>query len=175
MKKNLLFACACFFISSCSHYATPSDNTRVDNSVAAATNAQLALGYLTNHYAARAKQKILLAQQQAPREPLVWYTSGYFFERTGDVIRAEQAYLRALQLAPQQGAAHNNYGAFLCRQGKYSQAIAHFLLAVNDPHYLNVGNAYHNAAICAAKVPDKLLAEHYSQLAAARSGSKINF
>ncbi len=139
------------------------------NSVAAEINTQLAMAYLIQeHDAPRAKLKLLLAQQQAPTNPVVWYVTGYFLESTNDIASAEQAYLRAIKLAPHSGATHNNYGAFLCRQERYTQAVEQFLLAVHDPDYLDVGAAYENAGRCALKIPDKNLADKFFHLAIVR-------
>lgn len=136
-----------------------------ENFLAAEINAKLALAYLDKNEFAKGKEKLLLAQKQAPFDPIVWYVGGYFLERTGDNTAADQAYLKSIQLAPHLGAAHNNYGAFLCRQGQYSMAISHFLLAVKDAEYLNTNDAYKNAAQCAMKIPNKALADKYFQLA----------
>jgi len=154
-----------FFIAGCNTVSPQTQNT-----AAAEINAKLALAYLEKNDATRGKAKLLQAQKQAPHEPAVWYISGYFLERTGDIASADQAYLQAIQLAPRLGAAQNNYGAFLCRQEKYTAAITHFLLAVADPDYLGVAGAYKNAALCALKIPDKSLANKYFQLAEARAG-----
>lgn len=143
---------------------------KTQNSEAAQTNAKLALAYLEQNNAARGKEKLLFAQKQSPSDPSIWYVSGYFLERTGDMAAANKAYLHAIQLAPRLGAAQNNYGAFLCRQGKYNAAISHFLLAVQDPNYLNTAQAYENAARCALKIPNRTLADKYFRLALERSG-----
>ena len=62
----------------------------------------------------------------------------------------------------------NNYGVFLCRQKKYTEAIIHFLLATKDPAYLHVSDAYQNAAHCALKIPNRALADQYAAYSDAR-------
>lgn len=163
MKTSILvifistMLCACGF--------NQAENMR-KNTGAAEINLKLSLAYLTQeHDVLRAKQKLLLAQQQAPDDPAVWYVTGYFLETLGELAAAERAYLQAIKLAPKRGAAHNNYGAFLCKHGKYLQAIQQFLLAVNDPDYLAVTSTYKNAAQCALKIPDPVLANKYFHLA----------
>lgn len=158
-----LFLCACAV-----------QHLKAENVGAAEINAQLALAYLAQNDAVLGKAKLLLAQKQAPSEPSIWYISGYFFERTGNIVAAKQAYLHAIELAPSLGAAQNNYGVFLCRQGEYRNAISHFLLSVKDPNYLSIAAAYKNAARCALKIPDKVLADKYFKLAILRSGGDLN-
>lgn len=172
LKKTILFTFY-FLLSACT---TPSAvEIKNSNSAVASINTQLALAYLDQNDPARGKEKLLLAQKQAPSDPSVWYVSGYFLERTGDILAAESSYLHAIQLAPHLGEAQNNYGAFLCRQKKYTTAITYFLSAANNPSYLNVAKAYENAAQCALKIPNKSLAATYFELAAERSGNAPMF
>src|SRR5438128_2314971 len=98
------------------------------NPTAANYNVELALSYLQQGNLTRAKYKLLLAQQQAPNDPVVNDAMGYFLERTGEVNKAESYYLQAINAAPKSGAAQNNYGTFLCRQKHYQKAITHFML-----------------------------------------------
>ena len=158
MKHSILIVLCCFFYG-CTLITTQTTNT------AAEINAKLALAYLVQHDAEKGKAKLLLAQKQAPDDPAVWYISGYFLEQTGDHTAANQSYLTAIALAPHLGAAQNNYGTFLCRRGQYSAAITHFLLATQDPNYLNTTHAYENAGQCALKIPNQSLANKYFQLA----------
>lgn len=156
MKKIVIFLCCLLAGCVSSHDSNLSE-----------ANIKLGLAYLMQeHDAALAKEKLLLAQQQSPRNPMVWDASGYFYEMTGNFTAAEKAYLHAIRLASSnKGASQNNYGAFLCRQKKYKLAIDYFLLAISDPQYLSVANAYENAANCALKIPDVNLATTYFHMA----------
>ncbi len=116
---------------------------------AAKINVQLGLSFLEKNDLPQSKQKFLQAKQQAPKEPTVWYGMGYFLERTGDVQKAEAYYQKAISLNPQEGAAHNNYGTFLCRQGRYRESLKQFELAVADENYLDVVGVYRNVRECA--------------------------
>ena len=137
----------CCLLSACGL----SQRVQTENIAAAEINTKLALAYLDKADSVRAKSKLLLAQKQAPFDPVVWYVSGYFLERTGNNMAANQAYLYAIKLAPHLGAAHNNYGTFLCRQGQYSNAVLHFNLAIKDPNYLNTAGARENVVRCTFK------------------------
>ena len=123
-------------------------------------NVQLGTAYLANGDPMRAKQKLLMAMQEAPRYPASWYAMGLYLEKTGEKGKAKEYYQKAIQLGPQDGAAQNNYGTFLCRQKQYRESIKHFMIAVNDPGYLSGSEAYENAGICALQIPDKKLAEN---------------
>jgi type IV pilus assembly protein PilF len=134
---------------------------RVTNPTAAKYNVELGLGYLKQGNVIRAKQKLLLALKQDPRNPIVQDAMGYFLENTGELKQAAVHYRRAVELAPRSGAAQNNYGTFLCRVGRYPESIQYFLAAVQDPAYLHTSLAYENAGKCALKIPDKKLARLY--------------
>lgn len=124
-------------------------------------NVQLGLAYLQNGDVQRAHQKLLLAEQQSPGSLQAQGAMGYFLESTGNMSAADAYYRRAIALNPKSGAAQNNYGTFLCRRGRYSEADQHFLLALQDPHYLNTAQVYENAGLCAMQIPDTKKAMGY--------------
>jgi type IV pilus assembly protein PilF len=157
--KYLLILSAGIFISACS----TTDNIAQQNKEAANYNAQLGLAYLQQGNIPVAKNKILLAERQAPDDPLVLDSMAYFLEKIGETDAAERYYLQAIKYSSQDGAVQNNYGTFLCRQKRYRESLQHFMLAVRDIHYLNTAAAYVNASLCAAKIPDKKLAAEYLQ------------
>lgn len=139
-------------LSSCANNKMATENEEVRKIKTAKINSRLGLAYLENHQINRAKQKLLLALDQAPNIPETLYTMAYFLESTGDVKKANNYYLKALAVAPTRGDAHNNYGTYLCRMGYYQAAINHFLIAADDTRYLNPADAYENAGLCARKM-----------------------
>lgn len=135
-------------------------------------NAQLGITYLENNNIQRAKQKLLLAIDQAPDIPEPWYSMGYFFEATGNAELANTHYLKAIAVSPTRGDSQNNYGTFLCRAGKYQEANKHFMLAVNDRDYLDPADAYENAGLCEMQVPNRMLAINYFKKALAEDARR---
>jgi type IV pilus assembly protein PilF len=135
---------------------------------AATLNVQLGMVFLDKNDMTQAKKKLLCAKQQAPSEPAVWYGMGYFLERTGELKLAEQHYRHALGLNAARGASLNNYGAFLCRQGRYSEALEQFEAASRDPSYLDPASALANAGRCALIIPSQILAKAYFKRAIAK-------
>tara|TARA_R110000868_G_scaffold362686_1_gene624877 strand:+ start:18905 stop:19675 length:771 start_codon:yes stop_codon:yes gene_type:complete len=132
---------------------------------AAKINVQLALNYMQENNLVRAKQKLMLANKQAPDSALVNGAMAYYSERTGDNKRAETYYKQAIDVADVKGGPENNYGTFLCRQGHYEQAEKYFNEAATDPEYLNTGKAYVNAGLCALLVPKPDVAKQYFEKA----------
>ncbi len=139
--------------------------TQPTNPEAAGLNTKLGYSYMQQGDMQQAKSKFLLAIQQDPKNPLILQAMGYYLEQTGEVKMADNYYQQALAIAPEKGAVQNNYGDFLCRQGKRHQAIKHFVLATQDISYLYVTQAFENASSCALKIPDKKLARYYLQKA----------
>lgn len=144
-----------------------SSSTTVQNPEAAKYNTQLGLAYLQQGDISRAKEKLLLATRQAPKDPLALEAMGYFFDITQQTVEAEKYYQMALKLAPKDGTVQNNYGGHLCRQQLYHEAINYFLLAAADINYLSTATAYENAGLCALQIPDYKLAKLYLERALA--------
>lgn len=126
---------------------------------AALYNSQLGLAYLEKGHVPRAKKKLLIALEQDPASADVHAALGYFFEHTKNRDMAKKHYVKAITLAPNSGAQMNNYGAFLCEQGNYTEAETWFMKAVQDIHYLNTAAAYENAGFCAVKANNFVKAE----------------
>lgn len=159
MKRFFLFLFSFIFLNTCS-YAFAKDNEE-----AAVTNAHLGLAYLNKGLYSVSKSRLLNAIQDDPNIAISWYSMAYYLEKTSDNVDAEQDYLKAIAVSPHSGAAKNNYGAFLCRMKQYQKGMAELVAAANEPSYLNVGEAYENAGICALMAKNQSLAMKYFQMA----------
>lgn len=137
----------------------------VDYQKAAKLNIELGLNYLKQDQIARAKSKLTRAKTLAPELPEVHYAYAYLLERVGEIDNAAKSYKKAISLKPKGGNEHNNYGTFLCRQHKYREAEKEFLIAVQDPNYMNTGEALENAGLCVMQVPDVAKAREYFEKA----------
>jgi type IV pilus assembly protein PilF len=73
---------------------------------------------------------------------------GMLYERINDQAKAEEHYKRAVQLRPKAGAEANNYGAFLCKIGRYDEAETYFQRALADPFYNTPTAALNNSGVC---------------------------
>ena len=168
IKINLLVAviAAAGCLSSCDTMKTQNDKFDEQQKIATAKiNTQLGIAYLQQGDVQRAKQKLLLAMKEAPKIPETWYSMAYYLEATGNKTEAQNYYLKSITIAPKDGASHNNYGTFLCREGQYQASIQQFMLAAQDPNYLDNAAAYENAGLCATKIPDRKLAMAYFERA----------
>jgi type IV pilus assembly protein PilF len=72
-------------------------------------------------------------------------------DRRGNARQAGTHYQRASELAPRQGAALNNYGAWLCQNGNPAESLVWFDRAIAAPGYATPASALANAGGCAMR------------------------
>ena len=86
-------------------------------------------------------------------------------ERQGDMRRAGEHYEKAVELAPRRGAVLNNYGAWLCGNGRVAESLPMFDKALGDQSYRTPEAALANAGRCRLMAGEGKLAERYLRLA----------
>lgn len=86
-------------------------------------------------------------------------------DRRGDQATAGKYYREAVDLAPTQGVMLNNYGTWLCQNGRASESLEWFGKALSDPRYPTPAAAMANAGACADAAGDDSLAEQYLRAA----------
>lgn len=142
------------------------DNSRALE--AARTNTQLGVEYMRNGDYALARKRLEKAIAQAPDQPDAHTAIAVLYERVGDLGMAEKHYRKSLRLAPDNPRAHNNYGQYLCSQGRQEQALEHFTQAAANAYYRTPWIPLSNAGVCLLGVPDNRRAEEYFRLALAK-------
>lgn len=129
------------------------------NQDAAALQVKLGQGYMNQGELEIARDKLRRALDLDPNSVDAHTVMAVLHERINRRPIAEQHYRRAVELKPDDGAANNNYGTFLCAEGKYAEAQVHFARAVADPFYRSPATAFTNAGICAQRAGDSERAE----------------
>ncbi|MDP2824585.1 MAG: type IV pilus biogenesis/stability protein PilW [Sulfuritalea sp.] len=74
---------------------------------------------------------------------------------------AEENFDRAQRLAPGDPEISNNYGWFLCQNGREQLSISHFMAAARNPLYATPTKPYTNAGVCSVRLKDDKAAESY--------------
>lgn len=74
---------------------------------------------------------------------------------------AEDNFQTAMRLAPGDPEISNNYGWFLCQNGRERASIAHFMAAAKNPLYTTPTKPYTNAGVCSVRLKDDKAAEDY--------------
>lgn len=82
-------------------------------------------------------------------------------ERQGQTREAGAHYARAAELAPDRGVTLNNYGAWLCGNGRAADALPLFERALADRSYATPAAALANAGTCALRAGQPAQAERY--------------
>ncbi|MCK9488392.1 MAG: type IV pilus biogenesis/stability protein PilW [Xanthomonadales bacterium] len=96
-----------------------------------------------------------------PRSASAHSMLAILYETINSPERAGEHYRRSVQYAPETGDVLNNYGNWLCRQGRFDEAQAHFRRALADPFYRTPDDAAANAGNCALAAGDVAGAEAY--------------
>lgn len=138
-------------------------------SVAADANTQLGVEYLRQGDYEQARLKLDKALELEPNYAPAHDAIAYLYEQVGEPKLAEQHYKRSLKIKPDSARARNNYGQFLCFQGRYDEAMKQFTKAAEDPFYTTPAVPLTNAGLCAARVPDLEAASQYYREALQRN------
>ena len=128
------------------------DPQQTQNEKASAVNVQLGIGYLQQNKLELANEKLVKALRQDPNSASAHNAFAILQDRLGQPDKAEYHYERAVDLDPEDSQAANNFGAFLCRNGRELEAEEYFIKATANPLYKTPEFAYTNAAICLLKI-----------------------
>ncbi len=159
MYKIILLLIIVVSLMACS---TTSTKTLEENrQTAADVNSRLAHAYILQGNKRDGIAKLRKALELKPEMPSTHHYIAETYRLLGQAALAETHYLKAIKLTPDDSSMQNNYGVFLCEQGRYGDAEKHFLVSARNPLYATPEEAYENAALCALRLPDKEKAELY--------------
>lgn len=135
-------------------------------------NTEMGLGYLQQDNFELATEKLVKALRQNPESVKANYVYAVLQDKLGQKELAEFHYRKATELDPKNSEAANNFGAFLCRNGRELESEDYFLKALDNPLYKTPEYAYTNAAICLLQVNQTEKGKEYLRKAVA---SKSDF
>ena len=142
------------------------------NEKASAINVELGIGYMQQNNLELSNEKLLKALRQNPNSAPAHNAYAMLQDRLKQYDLAEYHYEKAISLDPKDSLALNNYGAFLCRNGREAESEEYFMAALKNPLYKTPEYAYTNAALCLNKINQKNVAKEYLHKALA---AKRNF
>lgn len=122
---------------------------------------QLAIGYYEQRQLPVALDEIKLALQANPDFADAYSMRGLIYMDMGEARLAEENFQQALRLAPNNPDFNNNYGWFLCQNGRERQSIPYFETAFKNRSYQSPAKALNNAGVCSLKLKDRAAAEKY--------------
>lgn len=128
---------------------------------AAAVNTQLGTEYLNRGQYEVALEKLKKAIRSDKNFAPAHTVLGVLYEQLGEEELAHTHYRRALDITPRDGEVNNNYGAYLCRNGRMNEAQPYFEKALEDPFYPTPAVAMANAGQCSLDAGELDKAEAY--------------
>ena len=122
---------------------------------------ELAAGYYERGKMNVALDELGEAAKLDPASANVYNIYGLVYTVLGENAKAEQNFQRALQLAPQDSEIRQNWGWYLCMNGRAQASIPEFDQAIRNPLYRTPEIALINAGRCSASFGDTAAAETY--------------
>ena len=79
----------------------------------------------------------------------------------GETQLAEESFQRAMKLSPNNPDFANNYGWFLCENGRERESLGYFDAALKNRAYASPAKAMNNAGVCSMRLGDMAAAERF--------------
>lgn len=153
---------------------SPVVQTDATNNEIAMTRISLGIGYLNIGNTKQAKFNLEKAKRFAPKLVQVHTAFAHYYDSVGEPELAIASYEEALSLKSNDADTLNNYGVFLCRQGRLDDAEKQFLKAINVPSYILVSESYENLALCQLKENKFEKAQEYLEKSITHSPSRAS-
>jgi type IV pilus assembly protein PilF len=122
---------------------------------------QLAIGYYQDRKYEIALDEIKQAIAANPESADAFGVRALIYAAMGENVLATESFERARRMAPRNPELANNYGSFLCQNGKPEQGVALFEEALNNTAYQSPVNALLNAGSCSLRTKKLDAAERY--------------
>ena len=126
---------------------------------------ELASAYFERGNMGVALEELRIAVEADPNYASAYNVLGLVHMELRESAVAQQHFERALRLSPNDPDINNNYGWFLCQNGREEQSINYFLAALKNPLYSTPARSYVNAGLCSMKKNNERDAFEYFQRA----------
>lgn len=122
---------------------------------------ELAVDYYQQRQLAVALDEIKQALQADPNLADAYSVRALIYMDMGETRLADDNFQRALRRSPGNPDFSNNYGWFLCQNGRAADSIAYFDAALKSRSYQYPSKALNNAGVCSLKLKNDAAAERY--------------
>ncbi|KAF3999551.1 type IV pilus biogenesis/stability protein PilW [Glaciimonas immobilis] len=139
----------------------PTNSDLTDAQRRARIRLELAVGYYGQGQLEVALDEVKQAINADPTLADAYSVRGLIYMDMDETGLADDNLQRALKLAPNNPDIANNYGWFLCKNGREKESIAYFQTALKSRLYLSPAKALTNAGVCSLKMRDIASAERY--------------
>lgn len=124
-------------------------NSSPDREAIAATNLNLGIEYMKLGEYNLALEKLLRAKEAKSDYAPVYDALGLLYQKLDRPEDADRNFQQAIKLNSNSSITLNNYGQFLCSQGKIDDADKYFLASAENPLYETPEIPYTNIGTCA--------------------------
>ena len=166
--RAILLIVATLSLSACIMQKLPSDKT--DLAEAARIRNAIALQYLQMGDPGKAESELNAAIKLDSHVPQIYNSLGLVYEDEHDPRNADKNYRKALWMDRHNGQFNVDYGSFLFRQGRFSEACEHFHKAADNLDYDRRDAAFENLGLCYEQQHDLTKAGEYLQRALSLNG-----
>ena len=144
--------------------STSTSSVPVNQGKAVADYMNLAKGYVQGGYTERAVKPLNRALEIDPRSADVHGLLGMVYQIQGENSLAEKSFKTALSYNGQATDVRNNYGAFLFKQNRLSEAYRQFELASEDVSYPSRSRTFENMGVVALRQGNQVqAAQHFDK------------
>jgi len=175
---NIFMGSVVLTLTSCVSQNFKNENPVIENQAnrddIATTRISLGLGYLKMGNMSQAKLNLEKAKSYAPKLVQVYTAFAHYYEIVGEHNRTVESYEKALSIKNDDADTLNNYGVYLCRQGKVEASEKQFLKAIAVPSYLLVSQSYANLSSCYLQIDNFAKAETYLNKAISHNPSSAS-
>lgn len=158
--KNLLVFLALLATFMCQSVAFSAESQSNIQS-RAQIHTELGAAYFTRGQLGIALEELKEAVKADPRYAPAYNMLGLVYLELREFPQAEENFQRAFSLDDNNPEFHNNYGWFLCQDGRPDEGIKHFFAALKNPLYSTPEKSYLNAGVCSIMKGDERDAENF--------------
>lgn len=120
---------------------------------------ELGVAYLRDGKYTESMKSLQRSEDYNPDDARIYSARAMLFDRIGESDKAELNFRKAIRMDEGNSLTRNNYGAFLCEKGRYKEAYAQYLAALDNPLYETPEYAHTNIGLCAIRSKDLKKAE----------------
>lgn len=161
-----LVLCLLIMLNACntaSAVSSPNKNIKPSQSTNEVTlsNLELGIAYMKQGSYEKALEKLNRAKEADPQYSPTYNAIALLYEQLGQHNKAEDYYKKAIKLNNADSSTLNNYGRFLCKQNRQTEAEDIFQQAADNPLYETPEIAITNAGVCFFNNQNNAKAEEY--------------
>ncbi len=159
ISRYLIALIVMLFVSGCS---STTSNQRPSNPIKAAEiNAELGLRYMVAGNYELAMQKLTKSLSFDEDSVDAHHYLAELYRRLNQIDKADKHYQLAIDNSDNDSSLYNNYGVFLCSQGRIDDAEELFSKVLDNPLYSERAQVYENLGLCMEQQKDYEKAESY--------------